>query len=313
MVLIQNLRRLVFGGQNNCSGWLFSGLQSELPLSLRNLTLRQQLAEHDASLWMKIGFSLSLSLSVKSSLTDEQDEVLSATFDTTPQHSLNCNFLTRSPALNPQNLMTDQGDLKPQRKRCCFVSVYLSVSVCVCVHCLRAFWLMFFLLFSPIASLVVRCFFALLFCFCSVWRDRVLFCCFSPCCHETKRSGHQWTGHFLMKHHLSTPRPPGCWWVQFWKRSQKHSRHAWNVPWDNLAKEGKVLSRAVKTAKTVMKATPLKLNPPFFRHPEFGLSRKFKAGECKQGQRHVDVVGCMTSPSFPLGLRSWPQKRPKKR
>ena len=28
-------------------------------------------------------------------------------------------------------------------------------------------------------------------------------------------------------------------------------------------KEGKVLSRTAKTAKTVMKATPLKLNPPF--------------------------------------------------
>ena len=47
---MQNLRRLVFGGQNK------SSLQSELPLSLRNLMLRQQLAEHDACLWMKIGF-----------------------------------------------------------------------------------------------------------------------------------------------------------------------------------------------------------------------------------------------------------------
>ena len=37
------------------------------------------------------------------------------------------------------------------------------------------------------------------------------------------------------------------------------------ILWDKQ-KEGKVLSRTaktVKTAKTVMKATPLKLNPPF--------------------------------------------------
>ena len=55
-----------FFGQIGCLGWfsykiwgvwwLFSGLQSEVPLPLRNLTLRQQLAEHDACLWMKIGF-----------------------------------------------------------------------------------------------------------------------------------------------------------------------------------------------------------------------------------------------------------------
>ena len=49
-----------FLGQIDCSGWLFSGLQSKLPLSLRNLMLRRQLAEHDASPWMKIGL-LSLS------------------------------------------------------------------------------------------------------------------------------------------------------------------------------------------------------------------------------------------------------------
>ena len=38
------------------------------------------------------------------------------------------------------------------------------------------------------------------------------------------------------------------------------------------AREGKVLCRTaktVKTAKTVMKATPLKLNPPFIRDPDF--------------------------------------------
>ena len=126
-VVIQNLRRFGFLGQVDCSGWLFSGLQSKLRLSLRNLMLRQQLAEHDALLWMKIEL-----LSLLKLLTDEQYEVLSATFGTTPQHSLKCNFLTRS-GFEPQNLMADQGNLKPQRKRLCFVSVYLSVSVCVCV------------------------------------------------------------------------------------------------------------------------------------------------------------------------------------
>ena len=95
--------------------------------------------------------------------------------------------------------MTDQGDRKPQGKACCFVSVYRSVSVCVCACgalCARVL-VNVLLRLSPIVSLVVCClsFVAFLFglggggrerererererCFCLVWGEREVLLCY---------------------------------------------------------------------------------------------------------------------------------------